>query len=171
MLGSVVSVRHLLLAASLAAVGIGLALAVLIGRGISRPIMELTRATQRLAEGDLSMDIPALDRMDEIGRMAQALLVFRRRKVAPLDQGIRGGVNTTACRLLGRCGARACATNGIAPLIGTVLCANCLTHRSRMSFDATMAGKQGAMPILRGSRGRRPAQEGAVLMRQDRRQG
>ena len=77
MLGSVASVRRLLLVASIAAVGIGLALAVLIGRGISRPIMLLTRATQRLAEGDLSPDIPALDRRDEIGRMAQALLVFR----------------------------------------------------------------------------------------------
>jgi len=77
MLGSVASVRRLLLVASLAAVGIGLALAVLIGRGISRPILLLARATQRLAEGDLSLAIPALDRRDEIGRMAQALLVFR----------------------------------------------------------------------------------------------
>jgi len=78
MLGSVATVRHLLLAASLVTIGVGLGLAVLIGRGISRQIVELTRATQRLAEGDLSLDIPALGRRDELGRMAQALLVFRR---------------------------------------------------------------------------------------------
>jgi methyl-accepting chemotaxis protein len=74
---SVGAVRRLLLIASLAAVAIGLALAVLIGRGIARPVADLTSATQRLAEGDLARDIPALNRRDEIGRMAQALRVFR----------------------------------------------------------------------------------------------
>ena len=78
MLESVGSVRGLLLVASLAAVGIGLALAVLIGRSISNPIQQLAKATQRLVEGDLTLEIPALNRRDEIGRMAQALLVFRR---------------------------------------------------------------------------------------------
>jgi methyl-accepting chemotaxis protein len=77
MLDGVSSVRELLLMASAAAVGLGIALAVLIGRGIARPIGQLTRATQRLADGDLAFDIPALDRHDEIGRMAHALLVFR----------------------------------------------------------------------------------------------
>ncbi len=77
MLDSVGSVRRLLLVASLAAVGVGLVLAVLIGRSIARPILQLTGATQRLVDGDLSLDIPALNRRDEIGRMAQALLVFR----------------------------------------------------------------------------------------------
>ena len=71
------SVRQLLLVASLVAIGIGLVLAMLIGRSLSRPIGQLTEATRRLAEGDLSLDIPALGRRDEIGQMAQALLVFR----------------------------------------------------------------------------------------------
>jgi methyl-accepting chemotaxis protein len=34
-------------------------------------------AMRRLAGGDLTTDIPALDRGDEVGRMAQAMLVFR----------------------------------------------------------------------------------------------
>jgi methyl-accepting chemotaxis protein len=78
MLVRVVSVRRLLLGASVVAVGIGLTLALLIGLGISRPILLLTRTMQRLAEGDLSLEIPALHRRDEIGQMAHALLVFRR---------------------------------------------------------------------------------------------
>jgi methyl-accepting chemotaxis protein len=78
---SVGSVRQVLLLASLAAVGIGLALAVLIGRGIARPILQITRAMHALAEGDLFVDfqnLPDLGRRDEIGQMTQALLVFVR---------------------------------------------------------------------------------------------
>ncbi len=79
MLDSIGSVRRLLLVASLVAVGTGLALALLIGRGIALPIVQVTWAMQRLADGDFFLDfqdIPAMDRRDEIGRMAQALLVF-----------------------------------------------------------------------------------------------
>ena len=85
MLSSVASVRQLLLIVSLVAVGIGVALATLISRGIARPVLQLAQATQRLAEGDLSLDIPALDRGDEIGRMAKALLVFRGHAQAARD--------------------------------------------------------------------------------------
>jgi methyl-accepting chemotaxis protein len=94
MLDSVGSVRELLMIASVAAVGIGLALAALIGRGISRPILLLTTAMQRLAEGDLTLNIPALERRDEIGRMAQALLVFRRN--AQEARALQGEVNRVA---------------------------------------------------------------------------
>jgi methyl-accepting chemotaxis protein len=48
-----------------------------LGTGITRPVMNMAVAMRRLAGGDLSADIPALDRGDEIGRMAQAMLVFR----------------------------------------------------------------------------------------------
>ncbi len=81
MLDSVGSLRGVLLVVSLVAVGIGLALAVLISRSISHPILQMTRAMQRLADGDYFLDfedIPSLDRHDEIGRMTQALLVFLR---------------------------------------------------------------------------------------------
>jgi methyl-accepting chemotaxis protein len=81
MLDSVGSVRQLLLLVSLAAIGIGLALAVLIGRGISRPIGQLTRAMQRVADGDYFLDfldLPAMDRRDEIGRLTQGLLLCLR---------------------------------------------------------------------------------------------
>ena len=49
----------------------------LIGRLISRPIVAMTSVMRRLADGDVTTDIPATDRKDEVGQMAQALLVFR----------------------------------------------------------------------------------------------
>ena len=49
----------------------------LIGRLISRPIAAMTGSMRRLADGDLDLDIPATDRQDEVGQMAQALLVFK----------------------------------------------------------------------------------------------
>ncbi len=49
----------------------------LLGRLISRPILAMTGAMRRLAGGDLDTDIPAGDRKDEVGQMAQAMLVFK----------------------------------------------------------------------------------------------
>ena len=56
---------------------LGLAAAWLIGGGISRPVLRMTDAMHRLASGELEIDVPAADRGDEVGRMAQAMLVFR----------------------------------------------------------------------------------------------
>lgn len=44
---------------------------------ISRPILGMVDAMQRLAAGDRSIDIPGLGRGDEVGRMAEAVQVFR----------------------------------------------------------------------------------------------
>ena len=63
-----------------AAVGlaVGLGLAWLIARSIARPVSGMEAGMRELAAGNLQTEIPALERGDEIGRMAQALLVFRR---------------------------------------------------------------------------------------------
>ena len=66
-----------MIAASLVAVVLGLATALLIGRGLSRPVVAITDRMTRLAGGDRSVDIPGLDRADEIGGMAKALQVFK----------------------------------------------------------------------------------------------
>ncbi|MBP2305096.1 HAMP domain-containing protein [Azospirillum melinis] len=63
--------------ASLIAVVLGLATALLIGRGLSRPVVAMTDRMTRLAGGDRSVDIPGLQRADEIGGMAKALQVFK----------------------------------------------------------------------------------------------
>ena len=52
-------------------------LGLLIVRIVARPITRMTDAMSRLSAGDLSADIPALDRKDEIGAMAQSLEVFK----------------------------------------------------------------------------------------------
>jgi methyl-accepting chemotaxis protein len=56
---------------------LGLALSWLIGRTITRPLNGLARAMARLAEGDISVAIPATGARDEIGRMARTVIVFR----------------------------------------------------------------------------------------------
>lgn len=56
---------------------LGLMLAVLLGRGISRPIVSITGAMQRLSAGELAIAIPGLGRADEVGTMAATLNVFK----------------------------------------------------------------------------------------------
>jgi methyl-accepting chemotaxis protein len=62
---------------ALLAVLLSAAITTWLGRLISRPIAAMTASMRRLAEGDLETDLPAVDRADEVGEMAKALLVFR----------------------------------------------------------------------------------------------
>ncbi|MBL4613413.1 MAG: HAMP domain-containing protein [Magnetovibrio sp.] len=57
-------------------------LAVMIGRGISRPISNMTDAMQTLADGHLEVEIPAQDYGNEIGTMAAAVQVFKDNAIA-----------------------------------------------------------------------------------------
>jgi methyl-accepting chemotaxis protein len=52
-------------------------LAWLLSRTIVRPIVGMTSAMGRLAGGDNNVEIPASGRGDEVGRMAEAVLVFK----------------------------------------------------------------------------------------------
>jgi methyl-accepting chemotaxis protein len=49
----------------------------LIGRGIARPVIAITATMKALAAGDKSVVIPGVDRKDEIGAMATAVVVFK----------------------------------------------------------------------------------------------
>jgi len=55
------------------------ALAVWLGRRITRPILKLTDVTHRLAEGDTAAAVPEVGRRDEIGTMAQAIDILKQR--------------------------------------------------------------------------------------------
>jgi methyl-accepting chemotaxis protein len=74
-----------LLHARLLAIAIGAGAAVLLSVGLStlfsrliaRPIVAMTAAMHRVAAGDLDAEVPALHHKDEVGQMAQAMLVFR----------------------------------------------------------------------------------------------
>jgi len=55
----------------------GMAISLVIGRSITGPVGAMTDAMERLAAGDKSVVIPALDHRDEIGGMARAVKVFK----------------------------------------------------------------------------------------------
>ena len=68
-------------AISIVAGVVGVALALLIARGISGPVVSMTRTMSKLAEGDHTVAVPALDNRDEIGAMAKAVEVFKRNAI------------------------------------------------------------------------------------------
>jgi methyl-accepting chemotaxis protein len=73
------SAVRILLITTAGALTLGLFAGFTIGRGISNPIRHLTNATGRLADGDLTVDIPATRYNDEVARMTEALATFRRK--------------------------------------------------------------------------------------------
>jgi methyl-accepting chemotaxis protein len=62
-------------------VAIGSLVAMVIGRGIVRPIANLTAAMARLAEGHHDVAVPSLEQTDEIGAMARAVDVFKQNAI------------------------------------------------------------------------------------------
>ncbi|MGM0562017.1 MAG: methyl-accepting chemotaxis protein [Pseudomonadota bacterium] len=69
--------EQLSLAITTGAVILGLIVAWLIARMITRPVNAMTGAMTNLAEGDLSVEIPAVGQKDEIGQMADSVQVFK----------------------------------------------------------------------------------------------
>jgi len=61
----------------LCAILVGIGFAFFIGRGISKPVQNMTHVMEVLASGDLSIDVPDTMRRDEIGHMAKTVLVFK----------------------------------------------------------------------------------------------
>jgi methyl-accepting chemotaxis protein len=67
--------------------GLAISLIIAIGLGamltrlIASPIRGLTEMMGRLAGGDTSTEVPSLDRRDEVGRMAQAVQVFKEAQI------------------------------------------------------------------------------------------
>jgi methyl-accepting chemotaxis protein len=55
----------------------GALLAMLLTRGVARPLRDLTEATRDLAKGNLDAMLPAMERADELGELARAVLVFQ----------------------------------------------------------------------------------------------
>ncbi|MCJ2043240.1 methyl-accepting chemotaxis protein [Methylobacterium sp. J-078] len=67
------------------ALALGGALAVLIARSIIGPISGMTRAMSRLAAGETQITVPSQDAVDEMGRMAGAVDVFRQNAIARIE--------------------------------------------------------------------------------------
>src|SRR5215813_4953463 len=73
------SLRNLLIMIGLLVLVIAIALACLwiVSARITRPLVELSKVTERLANNDTAVDIPDANRKDELGMMASALAHFR----------------------------------------------------------------------------------------------
>ena len=73
------AIRTLGVLAGVALLSFGLAF--WLGRGITKPVLRLSGLTHRLAAGDLAVEIPDVERHDEIGTMAQAIAVLREKSL------------------------------------------------------------------------------------------
>ena len=62
-------------------VAAGILIALVIARSIGRPIVAITQTMSKLAGGDVEVVIPAIERSDEVGQIAQAVEVFKRNAI------------------------------------------------------------------------------------------
>ena len=76
-LASVVQMRNRLIGQLVVVLAVISGLGILIGRSISRPVVEMTAAMDALAAGNNDIEVPSRHRTDEIGHMASAVQVFR----------------------------------------------------------------------------------------------
>jgi methyl-accepting chemotaxis protein len=73
----IASTESLILMVAIGSLVLGVALAWLIGRAISRPVVGLCAGMRELAEGNFQVILPGLGRGDEVGDMAQAVETFK----------------------------------------------------------------------------------------------
>jgi methyl-accepting chemotaxis protein len=65
---------------------LGTALALLLGKGISRPITAMCKAMRELAGGNFEVVLPGLGRKDELGEMAGAVEEFKMQAIAKAER-------------------------------------------------------------------------------------
>ena len=79
--------QQLTLMAVLAAVALaGIVFSFLIGRNISRPVVAMSMAMRELATGNFEVQLPGLDRGDEVGQMAHAVQEFKVQAIAKAER-------------------------------------------------------------------------------------
>jgi len=64
----------------------GIAVSFLIGRSISRPVVAMSRAMRELAAGNFEVQLPGLERRDEVGQMARATEEFKVQAIAKAER-------------------------------------------------------------------------------------
>jgi len=75
--GALDTAQTTIIGGSLAATVIAILMGWLLTRQMATPVIALTAAMKRLASGDLSVDVPGVQRGDEIGSMGQTVQVFK----------------------------------------------------------------------------------------------
>jgi methyl-accepting chemotaxis protein len=63
----------------------GIVVSFLIGRNISRPVVAMSKAMRELAAGNFEVQLPGLERGDEVGRMAHAVEEFKVQAIAKAE--------------------------------------------------------------------------------------
>jgi len=119
---SLVAVAALLLVALLVSMGAVLAMA----RSITEPVNALAGAMTRLAKGDVTTEIEAIDRHDEIGSMAKSVQFFKQNMIHTAELTARdaeaGRLRTAKARQVGELADR--FSSDIADVIDTVISAS-----------------------------------------------
>jgi methyl-accepting chemotaxis protein len=64
----------------------GILVSFLIGRSISRPVVAMSRAMRELATGNFEVQLPGLERRDEVGQMAHAIQEFKVQAIAKAER-------------------------------------------------------------------------------------
>ena len=75
-----------LMAALLVVAFAGIVVSFLIGRNISRPVVAMSKAMRELAVGNFDVQLPGLDRRDEVGQMAHAIEDFKVQAIAKAER-------------------------------------------------------------------------------------
>src|SRR6202166_4029568 len=65
---------------------VGIVVSFLIGRNISRPVVAMSKAMRELAIGNFEVQLPGLDRGDEVGQMAHAIEEFKLQALAKAER-------------------------------------------------------------------------------------
>jgi methyl-accepting chemotaxis protein len=68
---------------------LGAALALVLGKGISRPMIAMCKAMRELAGGNFDVVLPGLGRRDELGEMAGAVEEFKMQAIAKAERDAR----------------------------------------------------------------------------------
>src|SRR3979490_1654762 len=64
----------------------GIIVSFLIGRNISRPVVAMSKAMRELAVGNFEVQLPGLERRDEVGHMARAVEEFKVQAIAKAER-------------------------------------------------------------------------------------
>jgi methyl-accepting chemotaxis protein len=114
-----------------AAVLLGLLLAVRVSRGISRPLTEVVSALDRVADGDLTTEVPQPRSQDEVGAMARSLA----RSLASMRTGVADVLERA-----GRLAAASTELQGIADRIGAGATTTATRSQAAASAATEVAG-------------------------------
>jgi methyl-accepting chemotaxis protein len=78
--------EHMVLMLAVGGFLLGGALALLLGKGISRPMTTMCKAMRELAGGNFDVVLPGLGRKDELGEMASAVEEFKMQAIAKAER-------------------------------------------------------------------------------------